>query len=183
MTADATSPAIRTHSTVPSASAESTQTYHLFIHASAQTVWDGITRPEHTARYLFGALVETTAQIGSPFRYHAPDRSQLWGDDTVLDADPPHRLVVTYRGLYHPELAAEPLSRVTWLIEPGQDGVTLLTVRHDQLDAAPKTAARVAATGWMRVLSGLKTVLETGHSMNGPSATPAPAATYPETEA
>jgi uncharacterized protein YndB with AHSA1/START domain len=148
----------------------------MFIRASAQTVWDGITRPEHSARYLFGALVETTAQIGSPFRYHAPDRAQLWGDDTVLDADPPHRLVVTYRGLYHPDLAAEPPSRVTWLIEPGQDGVTLLTVVHDHLDAAPKTAARVAATGWMRVLSGLKTVLETGEGMTGPDAMPAPAA-------
>jgi uncharacterized protein YndB with AHSA1/START domain len=152
----------------------STQTHHMFIRASAQTVWDGITRPEHSARYLFGALVETTAQIGSPFRYHAPDRAQLWGDDTVLDADPPHRLVVTYRGLYHPDLAAEPSSRVTWLIEPGQDGVTLLTVVHDHLDAAPKTAARVAATGWMRVLSGLKTVLETGEGMTDPDATPAP---------
>jgi uncharacterized protein YndB with AHSA1/START domain len=131
----------------------------------------------------FGALVETTAQIGSPFLYHSPDRSQLWGDDVVLDADAPHRLVVTYRGLYDPGLAAEPPSRVTWLIEPGEDGVTLLTVLHDQLDAAPKTAARVAGTGWMRVLSGLKTVLETGDSMNDASANPAPAATSPKTEA
>jgi uncharacterized protein YndB with AHSA1/START domain len=148
----------------------SAQTYHLYIRASAQAVWDGITRPEHSARYLFGALVETTAEVGSPFRYHAPDRAQLWGDDTVLEADPPHRLVVSYRGLYNPELAAEPPSRVSWLIEPGEDGVTLLTVVHDELDAAPKTAARVTGTGWMRVLSGLKTVLETGRGMNAVTA-------------
>ncbi|HET9138240.1 SRPBCC domain-containing protein [Actinophytocola sp.] len=143
----------------------SAQTYHVFIRAGAQAVWDGITRPEHSAGYLFGALVDTTGQIGSPFRYHAPDRSRLWGDDTVLDADPPHRLVISYRGLYDPDLAAEPASRVSWLIEPGADGVTLLTVVHDQLDTAPRTAARVAGTGWMRVLSGLKTVLETGAGM------------------
>ncbi|HEY0807836.1 MAG TPA: SRPBCC domain-containing protein [Pseudonocardiaceae bacterium] len=170
-----TSQATGTQPAVPATG--SAQTYHLFIHASARAVWDGITRPEHSARYLFGALVETTAQIGSPFRYHSPDRSRLWGDDVVLDADPPHRLVVTYRGLYNPELAAEPPSRVTWLIEPGADGVTLLTVLHDQLDAAPKTAARVAGTGWMRVLSGLKTVLETGEGTNDPGGPPAPAAT------
>src|SRR5437667_11780041 len=103
------------------------QTYHLFIRASAQAVWDGITRPEHSARYLFGALVDTTGEVGSPFRYLAPDRTRLWGDDTVLDADPPRRLVVSYRGLYHPDLAAEPLSRVTWLIESEEDEVTLLT--------------------------------------------------------
>lgn len=143
----------------------STQTYHLFFRADAQAVWDGITRPELSAGYLFGALVDTTGQIGSPFRYHAPDRSQLWGDDTVLDADPPHRLVISYRGLYDPELAAEPPSRVSWLIKPGEDGVTLLTVVHDRLEDSPKTAARVAGTGWMRVLSGLKTVLETGAGM------------------
>lgn len=154
----------------------SAQTYQLFIRASAQAVWDGITRPEHSARYLFGALVETTARVGSAFLYHSPDRSRLWGDDTVLAADPPHRLVVTYRGLYRPDLAAEPPSRVSWLIEPGQDGVTLLTVTHDRLDAAPRTAAHVA-TGWMRVLSGLKTVLETGHGMTDPGANPVPTAT------
>jgi uncharacterized protein YndB with AHSA1/START domain len=147
---------------------DTAQIYHVFIRAGAQDVWDGITRPEHSARYLFGALVETTAEIGSPFLYHAPDRSELWGDDTVLDAQPPHRLVVTYRGLYDDDLAAEPPSRVTWQIQPGEDGVTLLTVRHDQLEDAPKTAARVAGTGWMRVLSGLKTVLETGHGLTEP---------------
>jgi uncharacterized protein YndB with AHSA1/START domain len=151
------------------------QTYHVFVRADAEAVWDAITRPEYTTKYLFGAHVETTAEIGSPFRYHSPDRTWLMGDDVVLDADPPHRLVITYRGLYHPELAAEPASRVTWSIEPGEDGVTLLTVHHDQLEAAPKTAARVSGPGWMRVLSGLKTVLETGDGM-----TPVPAATATE---
>lgn len=144
------------------------QIYHLFIKAGPHAVWNGITRPEHSARYLFGSLVETTAQVGSPFRYYAPDRSRLWGDDVVLAAEPPHRLVVTYRGLYDPALAAEPASRVTWLIEPDTAEVTRLTVHHDQLAAAPRTAARVA-TGWMRVLSGLKTVLETGHGLHEPT--------------
>lgn len=143
-----------------------TQTYHLFIRATPTRIWDALTRPELSAGYLFGALVETTAEIGAPFRYHSPDRTTLWGDDTVLDADPPHRLVVTYRGLYDPDLAAEPASRVTWRIEPDQDGVCLLTVVHDQLEHAPRTAERVAGTGWMRVLSGLKTLLETSKPLN-----------------
>jgi uncharacterized protein YndB with AHSA1/START domain len=143
-----------------------TQTYHLFIRATPQQVFDAITRPEYSAGYLFGALVETTAQAGTPFRYHSPDRATLWGDDVVLDADPPHRLVVSYRGLYHPDLAAEPESRVTWQVEPDHDGPTLLTVVHDQLEHSPATAQRVAGTGWMLVLSGLKTLLETGQTLN-----------------
>ena len=143
-----------------------TQTYHLFIRATSQQIWDALTQPEHSAAYLFGALVETTGEVGTPFRYHSPDRTTLWGDETVLDADPPHRLVISYRGLYNPGLATEPASRVTWQIEPDQDGVCLLTVVHDQLDDAPKTAARVAGPGWMRVLSGLKSHLETGTTLN-----------------
>ncbi|MFC5827240.1 SRPBCC family protein [Nonomuraea insulae] len=146
--------------------APATQTYHLFIRATPQQIWDAVTKPEYSAGYLFGALVETTGDIGSPFRYHAPDRSTLWGDETVLDADPPHRLVVGYRGLYNPDLAAEPASRVSWQIEPADNGVCLLTVVHDRLEAAPKTAAQVAGPGWMRVLSGLKTLLETGEPLN-----------------
>ncbi|GAA3851943.1 SRPBCC domain-containing protein [Streptomyces coacervatus] len=148
------------------ASRPAPQRYHVFIRASADQIWDAITEPELSSRYLYGARVETTGEIGSPFRYHSPDRSALWGDETVLDADPPHRLVVGYRGLYDPDLAAEQSSRVTWHIEPDQDRICLLTVMHDHLEESPKTAARVAGTGWMRVLSGLKTLLETGQPLN-----------------
>lgn len=80
-------------------------------------------------------------------------------------SDPPRRLVVTWRSLYDVELAYEPPSRVTWQIEPQDGGYSLLTVTRDQLDSAPKTAANVASAGWMMVLSGMKTVLETGSSL------------------
>jgi EmrB/QacA subfamily drug resistance transporter len=143
-----------------------TQAYQLFIRATAQQIWDAITKPEHSSKYLYGAHVETTGEPGSSFRYYSPDRSALWGDEMVLDSDPPGRLVVGYRALYDPELAAEKPSRVTWQIEPDQDGISLLTVVHDRLEDAPKTARRVAGAGWMRVLSGLKTLLETGEPLS-----------------
>lgn len=142
------------------------QTYYLFLKADPQAVWDALTKPDFSVRYLFGAQVETTGEIGTPFLYYSPDRAAVWGDNVVLDAEEPHRLVVTYHADYDPELAPEPRSRVTWRIEAQSDGITLLTVIHDRLDAAPKTAARVAGAGWMRVLSGLKTVLETGKSLD-----------------
>ncbi|WP_322748261.1 MULTISPECIES: SRPBCC domain-containing protein [unclassified Frankia] len=143
-----------------------TQTYRVFIRATPQQIWDAITKPEFSPGYLFGALVETTGTVGSPFRYHSPDRTALWGDETVLDADPPHRLVVGYRALYDPDLATEAPSRVSWHVASEENRVSLLTVTHDRLEGAPKTAARVADTGWMRVLSGLKTLLETGEPLN-----------------
>ncbi len=143
------------------------QTYHLFLRATPDRIWQAILSPRDSPGYLFGAAVETTGEPGTPFRYRSPDGTQLWGDDTVLEAQPPHRLVISYRALYRPDLAAEAPSRVTWQIEPGTDGVSLLTVVHDRLAASPLTAARVAGPGWMRVLSGLKTLIETGTSLNG----------------
>ena len=83
----------------------------------------------------------------------------------MLEYDPPRRLVHTWHSKYNPELAAEEPSRVSWEIEQQEDGSALLTVVHDQLEGAPKTAASVSGPGWMRVLSGLKTLLETGEPL------------------
>lgn len=89
----------------------------------------------------------------------------MWGDETVLESEPPRRLVVTWRSLYDPELAGEQPSRVSWDIESQEGGFSKLTVVHDQLEGSPKTAASVSGAGWMMVLSGLKTVLETGRPL------------------
>ena len=89
----------------------------------------------------------------------------MWGDTDVSEFDPPRKLVHGWRSLYDPELAEEEESRVTWEIEAGDDGVSLLTVVHDRLEGAPKTAANVSGVGWMGVLSGLKSFLETGESL------------------
>jgi uncharacterized protein YndB with AHSA1/START domain len=67
--------------------------------------------------------------------------------------------------MYDPAIAQEEESRVTWEIEPQDGGVCLLTVVHDRLEGAPKTAASVAGVGWMGVLSSLKTLLETGEPL------------------
>ena len=67
----------------------------------------------------------------------------------MLEYDPPRRLVHSWSSFYDPEMAAEEPSRVTWEIEPQDGGLSLLTVVHDQLEGAPKTAAGVAGPGWM----------------------------------
>ena len=136
------------------------QVYQVFIKASPEQIWDAITKPEFTERYFYGSRIET-----SPERRvsTAPDGSSR-GDDATIEFDPPRKLVHEWRSLWDPEAAPEPASRVTWEIEPGEDGVSMLTLVHDQLEASPKTADGVAG-GWMRVLSGLKTLLETGEPL------------------
>jgi len=145
-----------------------TQVYQVFIKASAQQIWDAITKPEFTARYFHGARVETTGETGAPLRYYAPDGTTLWGDDVVFESDPPHRLVVSWRALWSDETAAEPASRVTWEIDE-RDGFCLLTVVHDRLDGSPVTAKHVGGEGWTMVLCGMKTLLETGQPLASPA--------------
>jgi len=135
-----------------------TQVYQVYIRATPQQIWDAITTPEWTARYFHGARITVTADHYDSF---SPDGDR-WGDEAVLEFDPPRRLVHGWRSLYDPEMAAERSSRVTWEIEPQDGDYCLLTVVHDQLEGAPKTATSVAGQGWMGVLSNLKTLLETG---------------------
>ena len=145
--------------------AQTTQVYQIFIRATPEQIWEAITNPEFTTRYFHGSYVDSTFESGAPYNGYSTDRSQHWVDGEVLEAAPPWRLQHTWRSLYDPEAAAEPPSRVTWEIEAQEDGTSLLTVVHDQLEDAPKTAASVAGVGWILVLSGLKTLLETGEPL------------------
>ena len=145
--------------------AQATQVYQLFIRATPEQVWEAITKPEFTTKYFHGSYVDSTFEPGAPYNGYSGDRAQHWVDGEVLESDPPRWLRHTWRSVYDAEEAAEPRSRVTWEIEPQADGTTLLTVVHDQLEDSPKTAASVAGIGWMAVLSGLKTLLETGEPL------------------
>jgi uncharacterized protein YndB with AHSA1/START domain len=141
--------------------AQTTQVYSVFIRATPEQVWDAITKPEFTEKYFYGQRIESTPERRT---WHNAE-GKLVADGSVLEFDPPRRLVHGWQSLYDPEMAAEEESRVTWEIEPQEDGTTLLTVVHDKLEGAPKTAESVSGTGWMRVLSGLKTLLETGEPL------------------
>jgi len=137
------------------------QVYQIFIKATPERIWEAIVKPEFTVRYFHTAHIEI-----SPTHYHShgPDGS-TWGDGAVLEFNPPKRLVHEWRSLYDPDLTEEEASRVTWEIEPQDGGYCLLTLTHDRLEGAPKTAESVSGTGWMSVLSGLKTLLETGEPL------------------
>jgi uncharacterized protein YndB with AHSA1/START domain len=144
--------------------AQTTQVYSVFIRATPEQVWDAITKPEFTTRYFHGTKIDSTFEPGAPYLSVAGEGGDTLVDGEVLESDPPRLLKHTWRALYDPETASEPHSRVTWEIEPQEGGVTKLTVVHDQLEASPKTAASVAG-GWSYVLSGLKTLLETGEPL------------------
>jgi uncharacterized protein YndB with AHSA1/START domain len=139
---------------------ETTQVYQVFVKATPEQVWQAITDPEFTSKYFYASRVSFENGRRKAFG----PTGDLWGDEAILEEDPPRKLVHGWRGLYDPALAEEETSRVSWEIEPQEGGVTKLTVVHDQLEGAPKTAESVAG-GWSYVLSGLKTLLETGEPL------------------
>jgi len=151
---------------VSTMTAQATQVYSVFVRTTPEQLWDAITKPEFTSKYFYGSVIDSTWERGAPYTGWASDRWQQYVDGEVIEASPPRKLVTTWRALYDPETAAEPYSRVTWEIEPAGDGVTKLTVVHDELEASPKTAENVAG-GWSYILSGLKTLLETGEPLAG----------------
>ena len=140
--------------------AQTTQVYNVFIRATPEQIWEAITKAEFTQQYFYGARIE----VRDGRRFSAIGDTE-W-DEEVLESDPPRKLVHGWVAAYDPELAVEEQSRVTWEIEAQDHGISKLTVVHDQLEGAPKTAESVAG-GWMYVLSGLKTLLETGKPLAG----------------
>jgi uncharacterized protein YndB with AHSA1/START domain len=144
---------------------QTTQVYSVFIRATPQQVWDAITKPEFTSKYFYGSVIDSTYEPGASYCGFSADRSESYMDGEIVEASPPSKLVTTWRALWAPELAAEPFSRVSWEIEIAGEGVTQLTIVHDELDESPKTASSVSQ-GWSFVLSGLKTLLETGEPLS-----------------
>lgn len=154
------------------------QTYTTYIKATPQAVWDALTRPEWTVRYGYAPLVEYDLRKGGAFRAHPNDGMKALGisgvivDGEVLEVEAPRRLVQTWRMLIEPSLAAEGFTRLTYELEPARGGVTRLRITHD-LTGAPGLQALVAGDheakgaggGWSEILSGLKTLLETGSQL------------------
>ena len=148
---------------------EATQVFQIYIRATPAQIWQAITTNEFRAKYFFGGQTDSTWEPGARLRSTGPDGDE-WGDEEILQSDPPKLLSHTWRSLYDEAMAAEPHSRVTWLIEP-MDGVESrwpgdycrLTVTHDQLERSAQTAESIK--GWTFVLSGLKSVLETGEGL------------------
>jgi uncharacterized protein YndB with AHSA1/START domain len=155
-----------------------TQVYRVYIKATPEAIWDAITKPEWTDRYGYGGRAEFDLRPGGAYRGLASEGMRSMGapdvavDGEVIEADPPRKLVQTWRMAMNPEMAAEGFTRLTYEIEEGKGGVTKLTLIHD-LEGAPKLALLVsggmddmgAGGGWSWVLSGLKTLLETGTSL------------------
>lgn len=149
--------------------------FEIYIKTTPQRLWEAITNPELRRKYNFGLGVESDWTPGSPYQGISRLAPVPILEGENLEVDPPRRLVQSFRALWSDDVKSEGTSRVTWEIQPIGDSCLLIVV-HDQLrqDANPELYG-----GWMMVLSGLKTLLETGELLTTPGSlrfAPAPPA-------
>jgi uncharacterized protein YndB with AHSA1/START domain/biotin operon repressor len=132
----------------------------IFIQATPQQLWQALTQSDFTERYYFGSRVQSEWQQGNPYHYPNPAGGNFV-EGTILEVDPPHRLVMSFRPVWQYAATEEaPTSHVTWEIEPVGTACKL-TLIHDGIDLTHPLTQDIL-TGWARITSGLKTLLETG---------------------
>ncbi len=144
--------------------------YELLIKTTPERLWQALTVGELTKDYYYGGRVESTWRKGDRYQFRDPEgQVGLFGE--ILEVNPPRKLVTTFQTAWDPQVDGAKPSVVTWQIEPLQD-LCKLTFIHEDFDPAAFEAADIHS-GWILILSGLKTLLETGKPMGMPSEDPA----------
>jgi uncharacterized protein YndB with AHSA1/START domain len=138
--------------------------FEIYIKTSPERLWEAITSDEMRKRYSFGVGTVSEWTQGSEYRSAVPGVIDIASGENV-EADPPRRLVQTFTAHWSDQVESEGTSRVTWEIEPVGDDSCRLLVTHDQL---PEGANSELFGGWPMILSGLKTLLETGEDLTTP---------------
>jgi uncharacterized protein YndB with AHSA1/START domain len=138
--------------------------FEIYIKTTPERLWEAITNPEMRRKYNFGVGVVSDWTPGSRYEAGSPQAPGLLMEGENLEVDPPRRLVQSFNALWSEDVKSEGTSRVTWEIEPVGDSCRL-TVTHDQLREG---ANDQLYGGWPMILSGLKTLLETGQTLTTP---------------
>jgi uncharacterized protein YndB with AHSA1/START domain len=137
--------------------------FETYIKTTPERLWEAITDPELRARYSFGVRTDSDWSNGSSYRSSVPGVIDIAeGENT--EVDPPRRLVQTFHALWSDAVKSAGSSRVTWEIEPVGSSCRL-RVTHDQLADGANSELY---GGWPMILSGLKTLLETGEQLDTP---------------
>jgi len=136
--------------------------FEIYIKTTPERLWKALTDTEMRRQYTFGAVVTSNWTRGSHYEGVGMGTKILEGEN--LEVDPPRRLVQSFRALWDEDVKSEGTSRVTYEIEPIGDSCRL-TVTHDQLREG---ANNQLFGGWPMILSGLKTLLETGELLTTP---------------
>jgi uncharacterized protein YndB with AHSA1/START domain len=136
--------------------------YVTFIRTTPERLWEALTQPEFQRVYWFEMHQESDWKKGSPWAMKFSD-GRIADAGEVVESDPPRRLVLRWRNEFRPELREEGYSTCTMELEPS-DGVVKLTILH-AMDKPGSKLIEAVSGGWPKILSNLKTLLETGSTL------------------
>jgi uncharacterized protein YndB with AHSA1/START domain len=139
--------------------AKSTFVYVTYIRTTPEKLWAALTGAEFQKQYWFGCRCESEWQAGSPWKLVYPD-GRIADSGEIVEAKPPRRLVIRWRNEWNPELKAEGFSLCTMELEPSA-GAVKLSITHS-LDRDASKFITAVSGGWPKVLSNLKSLLESG---------------------
>ena len=137
--------------------------FEVYVKTTPERLWEAITSEQMRKRYSFGVGTVSDWTPGSEYRASVPGVIDIASGEN-LEVDPPRRLVQSFTALWSEDVQKEGTSRVTWEIEPVGTSCRL-RVTHDQLG---EEANNELYGGWPMILSGLKTLLETGEDLDTP---------------
>jgi uncharacterized protein YndB with AHSA1/START domain len=141
--------------------------YVTYIASTPQKVWAALTSSEFTRQYFFGRAVESDWNTGSPWNLRKPDGSvDVRG--IVRESDPPRKLVVSWLVDSRPEFKDLPEAIVSYEIESVGSAVVRLTMTESHPTPIPAYLLEGGRRGWPMILSGLKSLLETGKPLDIP---------------
>jgi uncharacterized protein YndB with AHSA1/START domain len=142
--------------------AKSSFAYVTYIRTTPEELWAALTTPEFMKRYWFGMRFESDWRAGSPWKLAFPD-GRVADTGEIAEIEKPMRLALRWRNEFKPELHEEGYARCVMEIEPAGE-VVKLTITHE-IDRPGSKLIEAVSGGWPRILSSLKTLLETGMAL------------------
>jgi len=144
--------------------------YVSYIAAAPENVWHALIDPSFTKQYFFGFAIDIEPRPGGSFRLLAPDGSTHVSGE-VVECSPPRRLCVTWRVAGMKDFGELPECLVSYEIEPA-GGCVRLTLMESHSWDVPQDVLKGGRTGWPKILSSIKSVLETGKALSIETAMP-----------
>jgi uncharacterized protein YndB with AHSA1/START domain len=138
--------------------------YVTYIRTTPEKIWDALVNPEFAKQYWFGAHMQSEWKKGAAWKIVLDD-GRIADTGEIVEIEKPKRLVIKWRNEFMPEIKAEGWSRCTIELEPAGESVKL-TVLHE-IDKDGSKLIQAVSGGWPKILSGLKSLLETGKPLEG----------------
>src|SRR5882672_7230865 len=138
--------------------ARSTFVYVTYIRTTPEKLWSALTEAAFMKQYWFGCHCISQWTAGSPWTLVSPE-GQTLDTGEIVEADPPRRLVIRWQNA-KPELSVEGFSQCTMELERNSSAVKL-TITHS-IERDPSKFISAVSGGWPKIISNLKSLLETG---------------------